>query len=379
MLTVPELGRAIRRRRRALGLSQTDLATGVATDHLMIGRWERGEDIPTEADVVRMATTMQIDPETVERWTSAARNGGVAFETVPFSAGNSPNGNGHPNGNGNGTSNGNGQLNGNGHVNGNGHANGNGHPNGNGHVVVDVTNGAAPVIDFRPWVPLSPDRPVISHGERARLLGHGPDSNGNGASNGHAPHNAVDAVLNGHHGANGNGAMAPAPIYPPPAADLDPDDATPPPPGFGLMRRLPSSRTLRGWSPRAMTRRLWEVVAFRLDSARIRRERGPEGLAPRGRAPADDDVVDSPRIGFVFPEPDATFDPARWVYPATSPLVDGGSKQRWLYGTRRIMVWAAVAGLALALTWAVGELVSALGFVGDLFENQTDPTEFVTG
>ena len=67
------MGRDLRARRRALGLTQAGVAEAVGTRPVMVGRWERGEALPTQEQVERLADLLDLDPAAVAGWSAVAR------------------------------------------------------------------------------------------------------------------------------------------------------------------------------------------------------------------------------------------------------------------------------------------------------------------
>lgn len=62
------MGRDLRARRRALGLTQVALAEAVGTRPVIVGRWERGEALPTMDEARRLAEVLDLDPATAIEW-----------------------------------------------------------------------------------------------------------------------------------------------------------------------------------------------------------------------------------------------------------------------------------------------------------------------
>ena len=78
-----EMGRDLRTRRRARGMTQARLAGMVGVRPLVLGRWERGERVPTRAQVHRLAEILDVDPAVAAAWTETA---GRADRTEPSTA-----------------------------------------------------------------------------------------------------------------------------------------------------------------------------------------------------------------------------------------------------------------------------------------------------
>lgn len=66
------MGRDLRARRRAVGLTQVALAEVVGTRPVMVGRWERGEALPTIDEARRLAEVLDLDPAAVAAWGAPA-------------------------------------------------------------------------------------------------------------------------------------------------------------------------------------------------------------------------------------------------------------------------------------------------------------------
>jgi transcriptional regulator with XRE-family HTH domain len=66
------MGRDLRARRRALGLTQVALAEAVGTRPVMVGRWERGEALPTMGEARRLAEILDLDPSAAAGWSALA-------------------------------------------------------------------------------------------------------------------------------------------------------------------------------------------------------------------------------------------------------------------------------------------------------------------
>jgi transcriptional regulator with XRE-family HTH domain len=62
------MGRDLRARRRDLGLTQVALAEAVGTRPVMVGRWERGEALPTMDEARRLAEVLDLDPSMAAEW-----------------------------------------------------------------------------------------------------------------------------------------------------------------------------------------------------------------------------------------------------------------------------------------------------------------------
>jgi len=71
-VTPAMMGRDLRARRRALGLTQVALAEAVGTRPVMVGRWERGEALPTMDEARRLAEVLDLDPATAAGWGAPA-------------------------------------------------------------------------------------------------------------------------------------------------------------------------------------------------------------------------------------------------------------------------------------------------------------------
>jgi transcriptional regulator with XRE-family HTH domain len=66
------MGRDLRSRRRALGLTQAALAEAVGTRPVMVGRWERGEALPSLDEVIRLSEVLDLDPAVAAGWSAVA-------------------------------------------------------------------------------------------------------------------------------------------------------------------------------------------------------------------------------------------------------------------------------------------------------------------
>jgi transcriptional regulator with XRE-family HTH domain len=75
------MGRDLRARRRALGLTQAEVAEAAGTRPVMVGRWERGEALPTSDEVIRLAEVLDLDPAAAAEWSA------VAWRPAPTSDG----------------------------------------------------------------------------------------------------------------------------------------------------------------------------------------------------------------------------------------------------------------------------------------------------
>jgi transcriptional regulator with XRE-family HTH domain len=62
------LGRSARRRRLELGVSQSRIAAMVGVSPVQVGKWERGEDAPTPAQMRALATALDMGPGAAESW-----------------------------------------------------------------------------------------------------------------------------------------------------------------------------------------------------------------------------------------------------------------------------------------------------------------------
>lgn len=78
-----EMGHDLRARRRARGMTQARLAGMVGVRPLVLGRWERGEAVPTRDQVNRLAEILDVDPAAAAAWREAA---GRADRTEPSTA-----------------------------------------------------------------------------------------------------------------------------------------------------------------------------------------------------------------------------------------------------------------------------------------------------
>ncbi|MCJ7726732.1 MAG: helix-turn-helix transcriptional regulator [Acidimicrobiia bacterium] len=63
-----ELGRSARRRRLELGVSQSRIAEVVGVSPMHLGRWERGDDVPSPSQMRALAAALEMGPDTAETW-----------------------------------------------------------------------------------------------------------------------------------------------------------------------------------------------------------------------------------------------------------------------------------------------------------------------
>jgi transcriptional regulator with XRE-family HTH domain len=66
------MGRDLRARRRALGLTQAEVAEAVGTRPVMVGRWERGEALPNLDEAIRLGEVLDLDPAVAAGWRAVA-------------------------------------------------------------------------------------------------------------------------------------------------------------------------------------------------------------------------------------------------------------------------------------------------------------------
>lgn len=71
-MTLAMMGRDLRARRRAAGLTQVALAEAVGARPVMVGRWERGEALPTRDEALRLAEVLNLDPSVAAGWSALA-------------------------------------------------------------------------------------------------------------------------------------------------------------------------------------------------------------------------------------------------------------------------------------------------------------------
>jgi transcriptional regulator with XRE-family HTH domain len=74
-LSLTTLGGELRTRRSARGLSRATLAQAVGTRPVIIGRWERGEAIPTPEQVLVLVEVLDLPPSLTGDWAAAERVG----------------------------------------------------------------------------------------------------------------------------------------------------------------------------------------------------------------------------------------------------------------------------------------------------------------
>ena len=72
-MTLAVMGRDLRARRRALGFTQAGLAAALGTRPVMVGRWERGEALPSLEEALRLAEILDLDPAVAAGWSAVAR------------------------------------------------------------------------------------------------------------------------------------------------------------------------------------------------------------------------------------------------------------------------------------------------------------------
>ena len=71
-MSLATMGRDLRARRRALGLTQAEVAEAVGTRPVMVGRWERGEAPPTFDEAIRLGEVLDLDPTVAAGWRAVA-------------------------------------------------------------------------------------------------------------------------------------------------------------------------------------------------------------------------------------------------------------------------------------------------------------------
>ncbi len=71
-MSLATMGRDLRARRRALGLTQAEVAEAVGTRPVMVGRWERGEAPPTFDEAIRLGEALDLDPTVAAGWRAVA-------------------------------------------------------------------------------------------------------------------------------------------------------------------------------------------------------------------------------------------------------------------------------------------------------------------
>jgi transcriptional regulator with XRE-family HTH domain len=77
------IGRELRARRRALGLTQAEVAEAAGTRPVMVGRWERGEALPGLDEVIRLGEILDLDPSVAAGWRAVALRSAPAPEGPP--------------------------------------------------------------------------------------------------------------------------------------------------------------------------------------------------------------------------------------------------------------------------------------------------------
>ncbi len=71
------MGSGLRARRRALGLTRATLAEAVGARPVIIGRWERGEGIPTPEQARALAEALELLPAVAADWEAVAERAGL--------------------------------------------------------------------------------------------------------------------------------------------------------------------------------------------------------------------------------------------------------------------------------------------------------------
>ena len=93
-MSAPSRAREARRRRIELGLSQSRVASSLGVSATQIGRWERGEAVPTPAQLRALAEILDLEQAEVEVWlddlTLEAGGPTVSIEIVPDPAPSDP-------------------------------------------------------------------------------------------------------------------------------------------------------------------------------------------------------------------------------------------------------------------------------------------------
>lgn len=85
-MSLATMGRELRARRRALGLTQAEVAEAAGTRPVMVGRWERGEAVPTVDEVIRLGEILDLDPTVAAGWTAVAWRPAPAPDGPPDAA-----------------------------------------------------------------------------------------------------------------------------------------------------------------------------------------------------------------------------------------------------------------------------------------------------
>jgi len=76
-LSLTALGGELHGRRSARGMSRATLAHAVGVRPVIIGRWERGEGIPTPGQVRALAGLLELPPALAADWEAAAERAGL--------------------------------------------------------------------------------------------------------------------------------------------------------------------------------------------------------------------------------------------------------------------------------------------------------------
>jgi transcriptional regulator with XRE-family HTH domain len=76
-VSLAAMGGELRARRRARGLTRATLAEAVGARPVIIGRWERGEGIPTPEQARGLAEALELPPTVAADWESVAERAGL--------------------------------------------------------------------------------------------------------------------------------------------------------------------------------------------------------------------------------------------------------------------------------------------------------------
>lgn len=81
-MTLAAMGAELRARREARGVTRAALAEAVGSRPVMVGRWERGEAVPTREEARALARVLELPPGEAGGWEAAAEAGAWAGEST---------------------------------------------------------------------------------------------------------------------------------------------------------------------------------------------------------------------------------------------------------------------------------------------------------
>jgi transcriptional regulator with XRE-family HTH domain len=82
-VTLAAMGVELRARREARGITRSALAEAVGSRPVIVGRWERGEAVPTPEQAQVLVRVLDLPPGEAAGWEAAARAGVMAGEEPP--------------------------------------------------------------------------------------------------------------------------------------------------------------------------------------------------------------------------------------------------------------------------------------------------------